>query len=606
MSNWQRAIARKLASTILIVACALPTVAQTQQPQNPPPKQEQEPPPVLRPLPERSVGLTPGNVVRWTLRDAIMAALEKNVDIELERENVRLVQFNVAATRAPYDLITSSNINYNSSTTPLTNPFAGAQVNQSTATSQTLNYNFGISQAIERTGGGYSVNFRNNRISSNTSTFDIQYNPTLTVNFTQPLFRNFRNDFNRHAIKIAKKQLDLSDAQFRQRVIGIIASVQQAYWDLAFAIRDEEVQRAAVKLAETQYNNNKRQEEVGTLAPLDVVNAQATLESRRQSVFQAMNTVSLSENTLKSLTVDSPSSTLWGAQIIPVEAFEAQPINLSLDDAFKLAVANRPEMRQFALQKEQNQIDIDFYRDQAKPQVDLTASFGLVGLGGDPRLSSGSATCSNPVTINGQQVCLSVGVVTSGNTFVPGILQTPYQVFPPSSPVVSDFIGGYFTGVRNLFGFGSRTWSVGVVFNFPLRNTAAKVNLGRALEQNRQLDLQTRRQVQSIELEVRNAIQSLETIKMRIETSRAARIYAEKQYEGEKKKFEAGLSTTFVVLQQQNALTLAQESELRALVDYNKGIADLQRILSTTLQSNNIEIKSDAPPVDVRAINVKK
>src|SRR5581483_936713 len=195
-------------------------------------------------------------------------------------------------------------------------------------------------QYYERLGGFYSIAFNNSRSTSNQATLSPNYRPSLTFNITQPLFRNFKIDTNRRLIKIQKKNLDLSDAVFRQRAIEIISSVQRAYWDLAFAIKNEEIQRESVKLAETQLNNNKRQVEVGTLAPIDVVSAATELETRRQNVFQAMNT-------------------------------EAQTAALPLPDAMKLALDNRPELRQLSLQKEINQVNIDYYRNQAKPQIDF-------------------------------------------------------------------------------------------------------------------------------------------------------------------------------------------------------------------------------------------
>jgi len=553
MINWQRAIARKIATTMMAAACVFPTLAQTQQQSTSPAPtqtQDQEPPPLNRPLPTRSVGLTPGKVVHWTLRDTVLKALENNVDIEIERENVRLRQFDVDATRAPYDPITSSRINYFSSQAPLTNPFQGATLNQTSSSSKTLTYNFGWQQAIEKTGGGYSVTYNNTRRVSNLSNFATEYGPALTFNITQPLFKNFKTDFNRRQILITKKSLDLSDAVFRQRVIEIISRVQQAYWDLAFAIQDEKIQRQAVDLAATSLRNNERQVEVGTLAPLDVTTAATDLESRRLSYFQALNTISAMENTLKALVVSSPTDEIWGAQIDPVDSLEIQTMTLPLDDALRLAFANRPELKQFAITKEQSKINIDFFRDQLKPQIDLTASFGLTGLGGDP-------------------------------------------VDP--TRVLNKFIGGYPTSIKNLFTFENRSWNVGIIFNLPLRNVAAKVNLAREIESSKQLDLQLRSRMQSIEFEVRTQIQSLETIKMRIETARANRIYAQRQLEGEQKKFEAGLSPTFLVLQRQNQLTSAQGQEQRALADYNKTIAELQRVISTTLESNNIQIRSEIP-----------
>src|SRR5262249_5282404 len=216
-------------------------------------------------------------------------------------------------------------------------------------------------------GSGIEVDFNNARSGSNTNTLATQYSPSLTVNLSQPLFKNFAIDTNRRLIKLSKKRLDLSDAQFRQRVIDIISQVQQAYWDLALAIKNEGIARESVKLAETQLNNNKRQVEVGTLAPIDVISAATQLESRRQQVFSVMNAVAQAENTLKALTVGGTNDDLWNSQIVPVESFDIKPVSIPLADAVKLAQENRPEVKQFGFQKEMKKIDIDFFRNQAKP-----------------------------------------------------------------------------------------------------------------------------------------------------------------------------------------------------------------------------------------------
>lgn len=540
--------ARKFMALSLALSFVLPAAAQTPVP---PAQNASVQDPVARPVPERTVGLEPGKVVRWTLRDAIMAALEKNVDIELEKENVRLAQYDLIATRGVYDPITTSTINYNARTSPNTFRFSGSA--EDSVQNNTLTYNFGVSKAFERYGSGIEANFNNSRVTSNVNNFSPQYTPNLTVNLTQPLMKDFRIDANRRSIKIAKRQLDLSDAVFRQQVINIIARVQAAYWDLALAIQNENVNRDSVKLAETQLNNTKRQVEVGTLAPIDVISTATQLESRRQQVFQAINSVAQAENALKALTVSGPGDELWNTQIVPVETFDVKPVALPLADAVKLAQENRPELKQLVLQKDINKINVDFFANQAKPQVNLVASYSSIGIGGTP------------------------------NSGIP-----PSAIFP-------QFIGGYGTSLKNLFKQSYPTWSVGMQFSLPLRNTAARANLGKAKEQERQLDLQTRRQLQNIEVEVRNSVQTVETTKMRIEAARAAREYAEKQLEGEEKKFAAGLSQTFFVLQRQNELAQTRFSELQALADYNKAVAELQRVISTTLSSNNIEIKAEAP-----------
>lgn len=558
MSNRYQALIGQL--VIICAAGVAPTLAQT-----PVPTPQQI---TARPVPARTVGLEPDKEVRWTLRDAILAALEKNVDIDIERENVRLAQYDLFAAQGVYDPVSTSGLSYSSFTQANTRLFSGT--NAATTEQKSLTYNFGLQQFVERTGGSYAVNFNNQRATNNFGTLSPQYNPQLIFSATQPLFRNFKIDAYRRQIKISKKRLDLSDAQFRQRAIEIISRVQQAYWDLAFAIKDEQIQRDAVKLAETQLNNNQRQVEVGTLAPIDVVSAATELETRRQQVFQAMNAVAQAENALKALTVGGPHDELWTARISPVENFEAQPVALPLADAMKLAVENRPELKQFALQKEINKIDIDFFRNQAKPQLDLVGNYSMIGVGG-------LRNSSNPLAL-------------STPTCVPG------QPAPPSGCLPGNILGGYGTSLANLFRNDFHSWSVGVNISLPWRNRTAKANLNRAREAEKQIDLQTRRQIQNIEVEVRNAVQAVETAKLRIDAARAAREYAEQQLQGEEKRFQAGLSTTFLVLTRQTQLSQARGTELRALTDYNKAVAELQRVISTTLTSNNIEIKSEALP----------
>jgi outer membrane protein len=588
MTNRYRAFINGLA---LLCAVAV-SAAQAQTPVPPPAPTPQQITP--RPVPGRTVGLEPGKTVPWTMRDAILAALEHNPDIEIERSNVRQAQFDFRAAEGAYDPISTQGLSYTSTRQPNTRPFTGAQ--GAAITSQTLNFNFGHQGFIYPTGGDYSINFNNARQSLNFGLFTTEYSPRLSFSVRQPLWRNFRIDLNRRQIMITRKRLDLSDAQFRQRAIEIISRVQQAYWDLAFAIKDEEIQRDAVRLAETQLNNNQRQVEVGTLAPIDVVSAATELETRRQQVFQAMNAVAQAENTLKNLTVSGPNDELWAAQITPVESFEAQPVTLPLADAMRLAKENRPELKQFALQKDINQTDVDFFRNQTKPQIDLVASYNTFGVGGTPVAANNlSPSCGSPVTINGTPTCLSIAPALVNGQYVPVVNQTPLTF----NPFVTDtFVGGYGTGLRNLFSNDFRQWSVGVNITLPWRNRTAKANLGRSLEVGRQIDLQTRRQVQTIEVEVRNAVQSVETARLRIDAARAARQYAEQQLDGEQKRFQAGLSTTFLVLTRQTQLSQARGTELRALTDYNKAVADLQRVISTTLSSNSVEVKSEPMPED--------
>src|SRR5262249_35744641 len=361
-----------------------------------------------------------------------------------------------------------------------------------TISSDALVYNFTGTQNFQRWGSRLEADFNNRRLGSNTNTLTTQYQPAMTFTFTQPLFKGFAIDQARRSIIATRKRMDLTDAQFRQRVILIISQVTQAYWDLSLAINNERVQRDSVKLAETFLDNTKRQVEVGTQAPIETISAATQLEQRRQTVFQAMNQVGQAENRLKSLTASGPNDELWSCLIEPTEKFDVKPYSIQVAEAIKIADENRPEIRQQTLSKEINKIDIDFFRNQAKPQIDLIASYSTNGLGGTgpaiPRVN-----CQSPFTdpVTGQPVCAAGFPDIKNGAVVSNIFTEPFRK-TMDPPTADQFIGGYGTALGNLFKNQFRTWQVGVQIALPLRNRTAKANLGRSREIERQIDLQTR------------------------------------------------------------------------------------------------------------------
>ena len=261
----------------------------------------------------------------------------------------------------------------------------------------------------------------------------------------------------------------ISQTLFRQHAIEIINQVQQAYWDLAFAIRNEQITREAMKLAETQLNNNQRQVEVGTLAPIDVISTATVLESRRQDVFQAINAVAQAENALKMMVVEGPDADLWKARLEPVDSFDVQPVMVPLEDAIRLAFANRPEVRQYGIQKEMNKVSkaLDYAVNYILKAIVLNSlPSWMLGLGGTPAVAFTCPPNSTQVPNAAQLACVDEG----GNLVQP--VQGPTPVFP-------GFVGGYGTSLARLFSQDYRTWTVGVNFSFPIRNRTAQANLGR-------------------------------------------------------------------------------------------------------------------------------
>src|SRR5262249_5352176 len=260
--------------------------------------------------------------------------------------NVRLMQYDLIAAQGFYDPTTTSTILYNKSITPTAQRATGLLAGTSAISRDSLTYNFGASKNFERWGSYVQADFNNQRVISNTSNLTTQYSPSLTLQFVQPIFKGFKIDTARRQIRLTKKRLDLTDAEFRRQVIEIISNVQRAYWDLSLAIKNEEVARESVTLAETFLSNTKRQVEVGTLAPIEVISAATQLEQRRQQVFQTMEQVGIAENTLKNLTASGPNDDLWSMAIDPVEPFDPRPISIPVADAIKLAQENRPEIKQ--------------------------------------------------------------------------------------------------------------------------------------------------------------------------------------------------------------------------------------------------------------------
>src|SRR5262245_4292888 len=231
-TDWQRAFMRILAR--LILACGLTSLAsaQTHAPKQEPAPQTNLPAPAQPAAPSQTTpshlaGVDTNKIVRWTLKDAILSALEKNPDIEIARHKVRLSQFDVLAAQGAYDPITSSTLNYASQKTPNVSRFSGSS--QNFLQNDAFGYNFGYSKLVERTGGSYQINFNNSRLTSNAASLATSYNPALTAALTQPLLKNFGIDSNRHLIQIARKKLNLSDAQFRQQVIQIITDFIGGY-----------------------------------------------------------------------------------------------------------------------------------------------------------------------------------------------------------------------------------------------------------------------------------------------------------------------------------------------------------------------------------------
>ncbi|HEV8204777.1 MAG TPA: TolC family protein, partial [Pyrinomonadaceae bacterium] len=473
----------------------------------------------------------------------------------------------------------------------------------SVTSTTTYSWSPSVQKQFGKGGGSYFLQFQNSHTdtSNSFSLLNPFYSSNLSLQFNQPLLRDRSIDNNRRQIRIQRKRLDQSDADFRQRTIDVITRVQQAYWELVFALRDQQNNVANLNLSRESLRNVEAQIAAGAKAPLERAEVQTELANRETGLYSAIQAVAIAENNLKILIFKDPRNPEWSAQLTPTDtpAFDSNPVNLP--DALKAARDNRPELRRLRLQNDINDIDISFFKNQTKPQIDLTGTVALTGLAGARVIQPGTVAPGtqipiidgNPLTVADaflldqiRQTQIALGLPT---TSVP-------VVTAQGSNLTSTLIGGYGRDLRNLISGDTRNVTVGVAISFPFKNKTAEANLAGARIQKEQLQASTRSQEQIIEVDVRNSAQAVESARQRVLSAREARTNAEMQLEGEQRLYQVGRSTTFLLFQRENALANARASELRAETDYNKALADLQRATSTTLRVNNVVVDSPIAP----------
>ncbi|HEX8473807.1 MAG TPA: TolC family protein [Pyrinomonadaceae bacterium] len=562
-------------------------------------------PPVERrpvpPLPSLvRLGVRSGESQPITLNEAIRRALENNNEIELARQDVRLTESGLRALEGVYDVIFSVTPQYSSFVSPQESSLGGSD--ESGTVSQT---DFQVNPSIRKLspvgGGQYNVFFNNNRrtTSSTFNTLNPVYSASFGVQFTQPLWRDRSIDRTRHDIRVQKKFIEQTDADFRRSTIEVIARVQAAYWDLVFALRDEQNQIANLNLARENFRRTEAGVAAGASAPLARAEVQTEVSNREAALLLANQSVTVAENRLKALLLRDALAPEWSVALVPTDqpTFDTTPINLQ--DAINEARANRPELRRLRLQGEISDIDIQFYKNQTKPDISIVSTVSTTGLAGSPALTANGL---NDVT--GLQVPIIFGDPNSdADAFLLSqinILRASQGLPPTPVPTVeaqtlsipSNLVGGYGRMLRNLFSLDTRNVVVGVRISLPFRNRTAEANLATARIQQERLAATTRLQEQVVEVEVRNAAQVAETSRRRVLSARIARENAEVQLAGERRLFQVGRSTTFLLFQRENQLVNLRNQELRAETDYNKALAELQRATSTTLRANNVIIDS--------------
>ncbi len=554
-------------------------IAPAELPDDPPPIAPDFEAPV-RPLPSADrVGVDNANQLPMTLEEAIEMALQNSNDIDATRNDVQIAEFNLRAAQGIYDPLLASQSFYESATNPTASTIGGA-----TNGAVTLKRFFGtagVSGFSPYSGGLYSADFTSSRTTtSNTNaTLNPQFPTALTFQYIQPLIRGRRFDNNRRQIEIAKKNLSLTDSQFRQRAIETIAQVEQAYWDLTYSLRNLQVQIDAVKQARQQLESNQRLVARGALAPIDIIAANSQITTFEQNVYTAQEDVTRAENNLKTLMLPDRTASEWTRPITPISEVSLEAPRIGLEVATSEALRNRPEIAQLQSSAEINKIDERYFRDLTKPQIDLVGTYTMQGLAGTATPRPAGTTSALTDRVN--QLSVIAGL-------------NPLPPTTTTSTVPSNLTGGYFSSLGNLIAQDYPTYQVGVQITLPWGNRTAKANLGRTLVQANRIQNQQAQVEQIIEAEVRNSLQALRSAEARLASALATRQSAEQLYDSEQRQFRSGATTFYLVLQRQTELITARGRELQAQTDLNKAISEFQRATGTTLSANNVSVTEGA------------
>jgi HAE1 family hydrophobic/amphiphilic exporter-1 len=485
-------------------------------------------------------------VRRLTDEEAVRLALENNLGIRIARYEPQIQDLNVLSARAGWTPVFTSVYQQSNSEQPANSLLSGSTSN---VTSGTILSNAGIAQSLKH-GGSYQIGWDATRSTTNSffNSFNPQLRTNLSLNFTQPLLRGWDIDNIRQQLQTSTKNREIADVDVRETLASTTRTVRRAYWDLSYAIANLVVQRQSLDLARESLRNTRARVEIGTQPPIDVVADEAEVANREENVIIAEAAIAEAEDTLRALVFDPKSADFWTLRIETTELPPFQASKVDIDTAVRNALARRTDLDRARKQVEINDVAVRFLKNQTLPEITAAFDYGLTALGGTQVLR---APTSNP--------------------FIPG-------------EIISESNRSFFPVLGDLFGFNAPRWTASLNVSYPIGTSTQEANLARTRLQQTQQRAQISEQELNITTQVRQTARQVQTNQQRVQTSRVSRELAERRLDAEQRKFAAGTSTNFVVFQAQRDLALARNSELRAVLDYNQSVVDLETVQEVPLR----------------------
>jgi len=492
--------------------------------------------------------------VQMTLEAAVTLALERNLDITVQRLNPQAADFSIAALRSAYLPVVGSTLGSQTAVTPATSTVSGAPVGVGISAGLTT-FSGGLAQSVLWSGGSLSATLNNTRSTTTSATalFNPVYNPSWTFQLVQPLVRGLAIDSNRQQIAVTKLNRDISELQLQATITNTLSSVREAYWNAVFAAQAVEVAQQSVDIADQLVKDNRERVEIGIMAAIDVLTARSQAAQQRQALVQAEANRRTSELALKRLLVRGTGDPLWGASIDPTDRPDFRPEAIDVEAAIRKALSARTDLNIARRDVEANAVTMKYLRNQALPQADLVARYGLAGLGGTQYVATGSGI----------------------NRVVSGVIP-----------------GGFGDALSTLFGRDYPSWSVSLNLSYPLGTNIVAAQLARARVQAAQVDAQTRQIELQIATDVTNAATNIQSAVEAVQAAGVAQDLAQETYEAEQAKFDVGISTNYNVILTQRDLNTARNSYLLAVLNYRNALVELDRLQQTTLQNANVTLLS--------------
>jgi outer membrane protein TolC len=483
-------------------------------------------------------------VRRLSVDDAVKLAVEQNLGIQIDRMTPRIQDLGIAQARTGWVPTLTSLLSNNSQNQPPTSVLAGGQ---NKITDSQFSTQLGLSQTL-KTGASYSVNWNGARQTS-TNLF-VNFNPLLTTNLafdiTQPLLRNYKIDSLRQALETSRKDREAADVQLQSTIALTTRNVKNAYWDLSYQIENLKAQQQSLDLAKRLLADNEKRVQIGTMAPIDIVEAQSEVARNEEAVIVAEAGIKQAEDALRALIFDPATPDFWTINIEPSETLTFAPQAVDVTGAVRRALANRTDVQLSKNSLARSEIGIRYFRNQMLPDVSAQAAYRSNAVGG---------TLLSPVS---------------------------FVDFNAPRTVVS--ARGFGSVIGDALASNYPTWTVGVSISYPLGTSPAEANLARAKLEYSQEESRLKNLELQIATQVRDAARQVQTNQKRIDSARAARELAERRLEAEEKKFAAGIQISFFVFQAQRDLAQARTNEIRALSDYNKSLVNFEAVQETALR----------------------